>query len=71
MNNPLYPPFLRGNPTGVALDKVECRGYQLPEYFMNLHNRWAIIISPYGAMLSLNTFGLSEKAVIREEEYSS
>jgi hypothetical protein len=29
-------------------------------------NRWAIIISPYGTRLLLNTSGLSEKALIRE-----
>jgi hypothetical protein len=46
MNNPLYPPLLRGNSDDgpflreisvVPFDKGESRGYQLPEYFVNLH----------------------------------
>jgi hypothetical protein len=59
-----YPsqPFLRGNSSGVAFDKGESCGYQLPQYFMNVHNRWAIIISPYGTRVLLNTSRLSEKA---------
>jgi hypothetical protein len=30
---------LRGNSSGVALDKGECQGYQLLKYFSNLHNQ--------------------------------
>jgi hypothetical protein len=28
---------------------------------MNVHNRWAIIVSPYGTRLSINISGLSKK----------